>query len=130
MSDAVVLVASGSLMERQIAGSSLGEAGCATRDVASAEVAAKEVAARGRSCVLMIDSGLLEASHDPQWRLFRAQHPELGVIVRCLIPGIPGHLRDDARTFLVSPRDFDGVRQAVHALTTAPQAAGDRSEPS
>jgi hypothetical protein len=83
--------------------------------VENAEEAARACAAHNGASILVIDSGLLEMTHDPQWRALRARHPQLGTVVRCLTP------RDRVRrangsTFLVHPDDHDGIRQAVAAL--------------
>lgn len=116
----LVLIAAVSSHERRIVESSLTKTGFTTLAVDDAEDAATELAANGASWVLVIDSGLLEAPHDSQWRVLRARHPGLGAVVRCLIPRANGSLRTDGKTFLVHPDDDEGMRQAVRALVVPP----------
>jgi CheY-like chemotaxis protein len=121
----LVLIAGVSPHERRIVESSLKKTGFTTVAVDDAEDAATELAANGTSCLLVIDSGLLEATHDSQWRVLRARHPGLGAVVRCLIPRAKGSLRTDGKTFLVHPDDDEGMRQAVRVLAMAPSNRAD-----
>jgi hypothetical protein len=121
MSDSpLVLIASASPHERRVVGSSLKETGFTILAVDDAEDAGREVvSANGFSCVLVIDSGLLEVCHDSQWRDFRVRHPGLGTVLRCLIPRDSGIQRTESRTFVVHPGDLDGMQQAVRVLAVA-----------
>jgi CheY-like chemotaxis protein len=112
----LVLVASVSPYERRSVQSSLKRTGFTTVAVDNAEDAVRELAANGVSCVLVIDSGLLEAAHDAQWRHLRARHSTLGAVVRCLVPRANGSQRTDGYTLLVRPDDRKALRQAVRAL--------------
>jgi hypothetical protein len=69
----------------------------------------------GRPTVLVIDAGLLEMTHDPQWRLLRTQHPRLAMVVRCLIPQDRGFREQGESTFLVHPDDDQGMCRAIRA---------------
>jgi hypothetical protein len=120
----VVLIASVSLYERRIVESMLKKTGFTTLAVDDAEDAARELSANGAAGVLVIDSGLLEAAHDAQWREVRVLHPKLGAAVRCLISRAKGSQRRNGNTLLVHPDDAEGLRQAVRAL-----AAGPSSQP-
>jgi hypothetical protein len=112
----LVLIA-GIPYERRLVESGLKARGFATRPVEAAEDAAKELAANGSGCVLVIDSGTLEAPHDLQWRGLRAQHPELGTVVRCLMPPRCSP-HNHGRLRFVHPDDEEGLRQAVRGLAT------------
>ena len=105
----VLLIASVSAWEAQRLELSLRSTGCEQLRVEKAEEAARLLdRRRERGAVLIIDAGLLEMPHDPQWRSLREGHPELGTIVRCLRPR-----PRDARTLEVHPDDVDGIREAV-----------------
>jgi hypothetical protein len=78
--------------------------------------AAAEIAGHPGTSVLVIDSGLLHMPHDAQWRLLRARHPSLGVVVRCLIASSPGLEEEDAGTFRVHPDHRQGLLRAVRIL--------------
>lgn len=112
----LVLIASVSPHERRGVESSLKSTGYTTVAVHDARDAARELAAGGELGVLVIDSGLLEATHDSQWREFRTRHPELGAAVRCLISRPRGSRRLDGNTLLVHPDDAEGLRHAIRAL--------------
>jgi DNA-binding response OmpR family regulator len=116
----LVLVASVSPYERRSVESSLKRTGCTTLAVHDAEDAARELAANGPSCVLVIDSGLLEAAHDAQWRRLRAHHATLRAVVRCLTPRANGSQRTDGYTLLVHPDDPKALRRALRMLAAAP----------
>lgn len=70
----------------------------------------------GRGGVLLIDAGLLEMTHDAQWRLLRARRPDLGTVVRCLISGSGPLACRDGRTFQVDPDDVEAMCHAVRHL--------------
>jgi len=99
----LVLIAGVSLHERRIVQSILKTTGLTTVIVDDAEDAARELSAE--SGVLVIDSGLLVAVHDSQWREFRNRHPGLGAVIRCLIPRAQGVQRADANTLRIHPDD-------------------------
>jgi hypothetical protein len=116
----LVLIASASLHERRLVESTLERSGFTPVGVDDAEEAGRELAANGASGVLVIDSGLLEAAHDSQWRQLRTRHPGLGAVVRCLIPRVDGR---DRSTLLVHPDDDEGLRRAVRMLAAASRSA-------
>lgn len=66
--------------------------------------------------VLVIDAGLLGMARDPQWRELRDRRPDLGVIVRCLLPEAK-HRRVDERTFFVDPDDGEEICRAIRVLS-------------
>lgn len=66
--------------------------------------------------VLVIDSGLLGMARDPQWRELPAAHPEMGLVVRCLLPRGESQRVDD-RTFHVDPDDGESLCRAVRVLS-------------
>jgi CelD/BcsL family acetyltransferase involved in cellulose biosynthesis len=113
---ALVLIAGVSLHERRMVESTLKKSGLTTVAVEDAEDAARELSAKGVWGVLVIDSGLLQAAHDPQWRQLRSRHPGLGAAVRCLIPRDKASRRTDGNTLLVHPDDEEGLREAVRVL--------------
>jgi hypothetical protein len=117
----VVLIASASLHERRMVESILKKTGFTTLLIDEAEDAVKELSTNGAAGVLVIDSGLLEAAHDAQWRELRMRYPALGAAVRCLLPRTKGIERRDGTTLLVDPDNDEGLRKAVSAL------AGDAS---
>jgi hypothetical protein len=102
------------------------EAGWRLVAVTRAEQAGRHCAARtaGRP-VLVIDSGLLHTTADGQWRELRMGHPDLGTVVRCLVPETR---RVDEHTFLAHPDDHAGLRRAIRTLLlrTAPLAHATR----
>jgi hypothetical protein len=112
----LIMIAGVSLYERCIVESVLKNTGFTAVAVQDAEDAERELAACGASGVLVIDSGLLEAAHDPQWRQLRIRHPGLGTAVRCLVPQAKGIQRQSQGTFLVDPDDDEGLREAVGVL--------------
>jgi hypothetical protein len=111
----VVLIASASAYERHRLELSLKKTIWNLCGVEDAEEAARACAAHNGACILVIDSGLLEMTHDPQWRVLRTRQPQLGAVVRCLLPE-DGVRRVNGSTFLVHPDDHDGICQAVAAL--------------
>lgn len=115
----LVLIASVSLQERHLVEAILKRAGLTTVAVDDAEDAAREILSNGTSSVLVIESGLLEAAHDSQWRQLRARHPEIGAVVRCLIPKTEDGRWTDGNTLLVHPDDDEGLRESVGVLAAA-----------
>jgi len=69
-------------------------------------------------CVLLVDSGLLEAPSDVQWRELRARHPGVGMVVRSLVRQ-PGNRPGDACATEVHPDDHRGLLRALRALCKA-----------
>jgi hypothetical protein len=111
----VILIASASSYERHRLTRALNKTGWKLCEVENAQQAARALAGNGETATLVIDSGILESLGDAQWRLLRSRHPQLGTVVRCLIPR-GGIWRTDLRTFLVSPDDTDGLCQAIGIL--------------
>jgi hypothetical protein len=69
----------------------------------------------GRASILVIDSGLLEAPHDAQWRELRSRHPELAAVVCC--PTSRTHVqRTNRNTFVVHPSNRAGICDALDLL--------------
>ena len=123
----LVLLVGVSLYELRIVESTLRATGFKTVAVQDADHATRELSANEALCVLVIDSGLLEAAHDPQWREFRRRHPGVGAAVRCLIPPDDGRqTQPDRNTLRVHPDDVEGLRNAVGVLLAI---AGDSSAP-
>jgi hypothetical protein len=112
----LVLAASASLYECRSLEQMLGSVGFSVRAVMCAKDARGQVAHQRGHCVLVIDSGLLEMTHDPQWRRFRARYPELGMVIRCWIGRDPGIQQTRARTFVVHPDHREGLLDAVRKL--------------
>lgn len=119
----VVLIASVSPYEARRIERSLKKTGWNLLRAQDAQEAARELAAAGpRPTVLVIDAGLLEMAHDPQWRDLRLNHPELGAVVRCVVPPAQRPRRRDRKTILVPPGDVEGTCRAVRTLGGAPFA--------
>jgi len=81
----VILIASASSHERSSVERALEKTGrsvCCVRDTEEAE---RVCAENGGASILVIDSGLLEAPRDAQWRDLRTRHPALAAVVRCPI---------------------------------------------
>ena len=114
----VILIASASAYERHRLGLALEKTGWKLCEVKDVNEATRTVAANGGSPILVIDSGLLEAPGNPQWRRLRSLHPQLSAVVRSLIP-CGGILRTDPRTCLVRPDDVDGLCEAIDVLNGA-----------
>ena len=112
----LVLAASVSAQEQRRVESMLKDAGFEVRRVHGADDAEDEISGHDGSCVLVVDSGLLEMRHNDEWRGLRARHPELGTVVRCLIKMDPGIQRKEPGTFLVHPDHSEGLLQALRAL--------------
>jgi hypothetical protein len=120
----LVLIAGVSLHERRIVQATLEKTGFTAVVVDVAEDAARELSANGASGVLVIDSGLLQAAHDSQWRELRTRNPGLGAVVRCLVPRANASRRTNGSTLLVHPDDDEGLRQAVGLLAAGPRPNG------
>jgi hypothetical protein len=88
-------------------------------DVSTAEQATRFCDGNGRTVILLIDGGLLAETSSPEWRLLRKRHPEVGAVVRSLIPREGGILRADPSTILVDPGDSDGIQEALRLLQSA-----------
>ncbi len=120
----VLLIASVSAYEAELLELSLRPAGWDLVRVHGADEAARLLArCRERAPVLVIDSGVLEMPHDGQWRELRALFPELGTIVRCLLPQRGIREPRDGRTLEVHPDDVDGIRAAVRGLCPSSPAS-------
>src|SRR5688572_20123104 len=79
----VILIASASSYGRHCVERALQKTGrrvCSVADTAEAE---RVCAEDGGASILVIDSGLLEAPHNAQWRKLRRRHPTLGAVVCC-----------------------------------------------
>jgi hypothetical protein len=110
----VILIASRSLFDRLLIERDLGKAGWSVRAVRDS-LAAERVCSNGRASILVIDSGLLEAPHDPQWRELRSRHPELAAVVCC--PTSRTHVqRTDRNTLVVHPSNRAGICDAIALL--------------
>jgi hypothetical protein len=114
----LVLVASVSAYERHRLELVLKRTGSTLCAVADAAEARRAHDGHDGVCVLVIDSGLLEMDHDPQWRELRSRHPELGAVVRCLFAG-GGIRRRDGNTLLVHPDDEEAAREAIRVLAVS-----------
>jgi hypothetical protein len=112
----LVLTATVSRDERRRLEAFLKRAGFEVRGVEEAGDVDGEIARHPGSTVLIIDSGLLAMSHDPQWRRLRQRQPGLGAIVRTLIAADPGIERADEGTFLAHPDQREGLVTAIRAL--------------
>jgi hypothetical protein len=111
----VVIVASASHYERLRTEYELEKTGrsvCCVTDTMAAESLVSE---NGGTSILVIDSGLLEAAHDAQWRELRGRHPELAAVVRCLVPRHEIQ-RADRNTLLVHPSNIPGICAALDLL--------------
>jgi hypothetical protein len=112
----VVLIASVSRHESRSVEGALSESGWTLLRVDAAGDAIREIDGGRRNTVLVIDAGLLETAHDPQWRVLRARHPELRTIVRCLTPRTRSLESADERTLRVHPDDLLAMREAIRSL--------------
>ncbi len=122
----IVLIASVSLHERRKVEAALKQTGFTCLGMDDARGAERELDAMDDPAVLVIDAGLLEAAHDAQWRELRLRRPELGAVVRRLVPDQKSVERWDSRTLVVPPGDAEGLRTAVDLLAVAaarPQVA-------
>jgi hypothetical protein len=112
----LVLVASVSRSDRHALEKLFGDARFEVRSIEAAGDADGAVSGHGGPCALVIDAGLLGMTHDGQWRSLRQRHPDLGVVIRCLIGSDRGLQRMDPRTFLVHPDYDEGLVEAARAL--------------
>jgi hypothetical protein len=112
----LVLAATVAADERRWLEWTLKKGGFDVRGVHDAVDADGEVSLHAGRCVLIIDSGLLVMAHDSQWRVLRARHPSLGVVIRCLINGHSGIRQAEERTFEVHPDNGAALLDAVRAL--------------
>ncbi len=114
--DRRVLIACVSPQEGCLLESSLAKTGWSVLRVDDAGHAVRELDGGEQLAVLVIDGGLLEMTHDAQWRVLLEGCPRLGVVVRCLAPRAdPPRARDES-TFEVHPDDLDGIRRTVRRL--------------
>lgn len=112
----VVLTASVSNGDCERFASTLSEAGFVVRSVDSAAAVNDQLTGCPGSCVLVIDSGLLEMSHDAQWRRLRSSNPDLGTVVHSLIDSNGGTSIKKGRTILVHPDHPERLLKAVQSL--------------
>ncbi len=124
----VVLIASVSPDDGLRLETKLNGSGWDLQQVGNAHDAARRLNGNGNGAVLVIDSGLLEMAHDGQWRELQRRYPNLGTVVRCLLPlaktGAEPAIRKSGRTngsstFRVHPDDAEGVGQAVRSLSVS-----------
>lgn len=112
----VVLIASVSSYESRLLEGALKETGWTLLRVHDAGDATRQLDGGQRRMVLVIDSGLLETPHDPQWRVLRAHRPELRTVVRCLTPRARSLESGDGRTLRVHPDDLQVMHEAIRSL--------------
>lgn len=111
----VILIASTSSHERLSVERALAKTGrsvCFVRDTAEAE---RVCAENGGASILVIDSGLLEAPRDTQWRELRTRHPALAAVVRCPISRDEIQ-RTDHNTLRVPQSNGAGICDALDLL--------------
>ena len=108
-----VLIASVSRHEGRALEASLERHGCSVLMVDDADHAARELDHGGHLGVLVIDAGLLEMTHDAQWRVLATRHPQLGLVVRCLAPRREQPRRGIITRFEVHPDDVETICWAV-----------------
>ena len=85
---------------------------CSVADTAEAE---RVCAENGGASILVIDSGLLEAPRNAQWRKLRRRHPDLGTVVCCPISQNEIQ-RTDCNTLRVHPSNGAGICDALDLL--------------
>jgi hypothetical protein len=111
----VILIASASSHERFSVERALEKTGrsvCFVRDTAEAE---RVCAENGGASILVIDSALLEAPGDAQWRDLRTRHPALAAVVRCPISRDEIQ-RTDHNTLRVDQSNGAGICDALDLL--------------
>ena len=81
----VILIASASSDEELGVERALARTGRRVRCVRDTAEAERVCAENGGASILVIDSVLLEAPRDAQWRDLRTRHPALAAVVRCPI---------------------------------------------
>lgn len=128
---AVILIASVSSADAWDLGLALKPTGATVLRVEGADEAARCLDGRERAglVVLVIDAGLLEMAHDPQWRIFRKRHPALRTIVRRLLSRPRSHPKAELPTVDIHPDDMEGLREAVglpQEVRLPPACRGDR----
>lgn len=111
-----VLIASVSPQEDGLLETSLARTGWSVLRVDDAEQAARELNGGEHPSVLVIDAGLLQMSHDGQWRTLLAGCSQLGVVVRCLAPRAEQPRAGNGSTFQVHPDDVDAICRTVRRL--------------
>lgn len=113
----VVMIACVSSDDGRLLERALKETGSSPLRVCGAEEVTRRIDEDfGHGAVLLIDAGLLQMPHDPQWRDLCALRPDLGTVVRRLRPRAEPPAAPDLRTFEVYPDDLDGIRWAVRRL--------------
>ena len=112
----VILIASASAYERRRIRGKVAPTGWLVQDVSSAEEAARFCDGNRKAVILLIDGGLLAQTASPEWRAMRERYPEVGAVVRSLIPRGGGILRPDPFTILVHPEDSEGLQEALRLL--------------
>jgi hypothetical protein len=115
----IILIASVSLHERRRVEAMLKATGFTTVGVGDAREAERELEAMEGTALLVIDAGLLEATHDAQWRDLRLRRPELGAVVRRVVPDQKSVQRWDSHTLVVPPGEAEGLQSAVDLLAAA-----------
>ena len=111
----VILIASASSYGRHCVERALQKTGrrvCSVADTAEAERVCTE---DGGASILVIDSGLLEAPRNAQWRKLRRRHPDLGAVVCCSISQNEIQ-RTDCNTLRVNPSNGAGLCDALDLL--------------
>jgi len=82
----------------------------------------------GLFCVLVVDSGLLEAPSDPEWRELRERHPGVGMLVRSLVRE-PANRPGDAWACEVHPDDRRGLLRAIRTFCRLRSPVSASSQP-
>lgn len=110
-----ILIASRSPFERLLIGREIEKAGRSVYPVQNTLAAEWVCSKNGGVSILVIDSELLEAPDDAQWRELRSRHPELAAVVCC--PSSRTHIqRTNRNTLLVHPSNRAGIRDALDLL--------------
>ncbi len=111
----VILIASASSYERHCVERALEKTGRSVCSVADTAEAERVCAENGGASILVINSGLLEARRNPQWRKLRRRHPDLGAVVCC--PMSQNEIqRTDHNTLRVNPNNRSGICDALDLL--------------
>ncbi len=110
-----ILIANRSPSERLLLELELEKTGRSVHSVGDTLAAERVCTRNGGASILVIDSGLLEAAHDAQWRELRGRHPELAAVVCC--PTSLRHVqRTNRNTLRVHPSNRAGIRDALDLL--------------
>lgn len=112
----VILIASASSYERHCVERALQKTGRSVSSVADTAEAERVCAENGGASILVIDSGLLEAPRDAQWRKLRRRHPDIGAVVCCPISPQNEIQRTDHNTLRVHPNNGVGICDALDLL--------------